>query len=310
MAPTTNAVLPWLRLVRAGTLFSPGCDVLAGHCIAAAALLGQPSLHQADPATVARAMGASVAVYAAGMVFNDVADRREDAVQRPERPLPRGQISLRTAVLLGIGLLALALWLSPVPNHHALLAGLALAYDFALKRIRILAALTMAMLRGLNLATAGLLLLPNAQSGLLRGLQEIATAAPALLVAAACYATYIGFVTILGILEDLPSPKRSHVLLVQSIPVVAAMVGITAVAGGAGVATLLALVPMSLFCRRMSHIPSWDQRAIRGSMMYLLLGTMLYTALLALAAGAIFPAMGIAACIAPARWIARRISLT
>lgn len=306
----TNAVLPWLRLVRAGTLFSPGCDVLAGHCIAAAALLRQPSLHLAEPSAVAQAMGASVAVYAAGMVFNDVADRREDALQRPERPLPRGQISLWAAVLLGTGLLALALALSPVPSHHALLAGLTLAYDFALKRIRLLAALTMALLRGLNLATAGLLLLPDANHGLLGGLQEIATATPALLVAAACYAAYIGFVTVLGILEDLPAPKRGHVLLVQSIPVVAAMVGITAVAGGVGVATLLALVPLGMFGRRMGRIAAWDQRAIRGSMMYLLLGTMLYTALLALAAGAIAPAAGIAACIAPARWIARRISLT
>ena len=26
-------LLPWLRLVRAGTLFSPGCDVVAGLCI-------------------------------------------------------------------------------------------------------------------------------------------------------------------------------------------------------------------------------------------------------------------------------------
>jgi 4-hydroxybenzoate polyprenyltransferase len=310
MAPTTNAVLPWLRLVRAGTLFSPGCDVLAGHCITSAALLSIPTLASAEPTTVARAMGASVAVYAAGMVCNDIADRREDAIQRPERPLPRGQISLLAAAVLGAGLLMLALALSPVPSHHALLAGLALAYDFALKRVRLLAAMTMAILRGLNLLTAGLIAFPHAQRSLWSGLQEVATSAPTLLVAASCYATYIGFVTILGILEDSAAPRRSHVLLVQSIPPIAAMVGIATVAGGIGMATLVALVPLGLFFRRMARIQSWDQRTIRGSMMYLLLGTMLYTALLALAAGALAPALGIAACIVPARMIARRISLT
>lgn len=310
MAPTTNAVLPWLRLVRAGTLFSPGCDVLAGHCIATAALLSLPNLQCAEAATVARAMGASVAVYAAGMVFNDVADRREDAVQRPERPLPRGQIALMSAVVLGVGLLALALAISPVPTHHALLGGLALAYDFALKRVRLLAALTMGVLRGLNLLTAGFLAIPVANRGLLDGVAAMASSTPALLVAAACYAIYISFVTVLGILEDAAAPRRSHVRIAQSIPPVAAMVGITAVAGGIGVATLVALVPLGLFSRRMARIATWDQRAIRGSMLYLLLGTMLYTALLALAAGSVASALGIAACIVPARRIARRISLT
>lgn len=42
----------------------------------------------------------------------------------------------------------------------------------------------------------------------------------------------------------------------------------------------------------------------------LLLGTMLYTALLALAAERHGEALAIAGCLVPARWIARRIALT
>ena len=46
------------------------------------------------------------------------------------------------------------------------------------------------------------------------------------------------------------------------------------------------------------------------SMTLLLLGTMLYTALLALAAGRPAEAVGIVLAILPARWISRRIALT
>jgi hypothetical protein len=131
-----------------------------------------------------------------------------------------------------------------------------------------------------------------------------------LLVAALCYGVYIAAVTVLGILEDAPSPRRGAVLLVQAIPPIAALTGITVVQGGVGAAPLLALAPIALFLRRMTRIGTFDQRAIRGSMLWLLLGTMLYTSLLALAAGSWLAALGIALCIVPARWIARRISLT
>ncbi|HEX4131789.1 MAG TPA: UbiA family prenyltransferase [Pirellulales bacterium] len=58
---------------------------------------------------------ASAALYTAGMVLNDVFDYELDRVERPERPLPRGEISLATAQYLGFGLLAFGLvcgWLA------------------------------------------------------------------------------------------------------------------------------------------------------------------------------------------------------
>lgn len=56
---------------------------------------------------------AASAFYAMGMVLNDVADRRIDAVERPGRPLPSGRITVRAAstaaiVLMVVGLLLLA----------------------------------------------------------------------------------------------------------------------------------------------------------------------------------------------------------
>ena len=309
MAGIQSKLLPWLRLVRVGTLFSPGCDVLAGAAIAAAAVAKQPELTLPGIPVLARAALASIAVYAAGMVFNDVADRQEDRLQRPERPLPRGDISLVGALALGALLIGLALLCSPVPSHHALLAALALAYDFVLKRNRALAALTMGTLRGANLGTAGLLLIAPSSGAGNAALTSPALGA-ALLAACICYGIYISFVTILGILEDATQPRRGVVLLVQSVPPVAAVTGITIVSNGPGVASLLAAALLLAFFVRMLRVPSWDRRSIRGSMTWLLLGTMCYTALLAAGAGSLALGLGIAACIVPARRLSRWISLT
>jgi 4-hydroxybenzoate polyprenyltransferase len=309
MAETKNALLPWLRLLRAGTLFSPGCDVVAGICV----VVATEPYGSVPPTESMRAAAASIGLYAAGMVWNDVADRRVDAVQRPERPLPSGQVSAPAAIALGTGLIAAALLCTPALAHHVAIAVLVLAYDFVCKRSHLLGAVTMGSLRCLNLLTVasfaryGVIddfVVSYGDAGFLMCLPR------SLLTAAICYGLYIFAVTILGILEDAPSPRRSHVLLVQSIPPLAALTGIAVVQGGIGLAPLLALLPIALFVRRMLRIATWDQRAIRGSMLWLLLGTMLYTALLALAAGSWPAALGIALCIAPARWIARRISLT
>ncbi|MEU0080431.1 SCO3242 family prenyltransferase [Micromonospora tulbaghiae] len=77
------------ELVRAPAALSVPGDVLSG--AAAAGALG--------PRTPALA-GASVLLYWAGMAANDWADRRLDAVERPERPIPSGRV--RPAVALGV----------------------------------------------------------------------------------------------------------------------------------------------------------------------------------------------------------------
>ncbi|MCA8957354.1 MAG: UbiA family prenyltransferase, partial [Planctomycetes bacterium] len=134
-------MLPFLRLVRAGTLLSPAADVTAGVC-----LLARPF-----DATATRAVLASVLLYAAGMILNDHADRATDAVVRPERPIPSGSISPTTALLLGLAFLLAAPGLSPVPLWHGGMALLVLGYDYLLKRSPALGALTMGTLRGMNL---------------------------------------------------------------------------------------------------------------------------------------------------------------
>jgi 4-hydroxybenzoate polyprenyltransferase len=285
-----TAALPLLRLLRIGTLFSPAADVVASACLARLPW---------TMATVA-AVVASVLLYAAGMVWNDVADRRTDAVVRPERPLPRGDLSVRFAVTLGTVLLVAGIAVSPCPLHHGTIGALVLVYDFAAKHVAWLGALCMGSLRALNLGTA----LALGGSTIPADLQKV------ILIAAVCYGVYITAVTILGIFEDTPNVRPRAIAAVQVAPPLAALCGLWSAQGQFWPAPALASLPILWFLRGNSRRRTWDQPAIRRSMTFLLLGTMLYTALLALASERPVEAACIAAAILPARWISRRIALT
>ncbi|MFJ4717525.1 SCO3242 family prenyltransferase, partial [Streptomyces sp. NPDC088785] len=110
-------------------LFTVPGDALAG----AAAVGARPGRG------TALAVGASLCLYEAGMALNDWADREEDAVDRPHRPLPSGRIrpgaALTAAGLLtaaGVGLAARA---GRVPAAiSTALAATVWAYDLGLKR--------------------------------------------------------------------------------------------------------------------------------------------------------------------------------
>ncbi|WP_433312918.1 SCO3242 family prenyltransferase [Micromonospora chersina] len=86
------------ELVRAPAALSVPGDVLSG--AAAAGVLGRRT-----PALA----GASVLLYWAGMAANDWADRRLDAVERPERPIPSGRVRPATALGVAAGLTAAGL---------------------------------------------------------------------------------------------------------------------------------------------------------------------------------------------------------
>ena len=282
------AWLSVLRLCRIGAWFSPAADVLASCCVA----------DMAWSVDVVRAMSASTLLYGAGMVWNDIADREVDATTRPERPLPSGALGLRFALALGATLLVGGLLLSPCRRHHALIAALILGYDFGSKRVPWLGVLVMGSLRALNLGTA-LAIAP--------GTDGVRTA---LLTASLCYGIYIVAVTVLGIFEDTRQVAGRAVAAIQTVPPLAAIAGIAAVQGGPWPAPALAAVPVLWFLRQNARTAHWDQQAIRRAMTRLLLGTMLYTALLAGSAGRWPEAGGIAVAIWLARGIARRIALT
>ncbi|BDZ65232.1 SCO3242 family prenyltransferase [Agromyces mangrovi Wang et al. 2018] len=83
---------------------------------------------------------ASVALYSAGMALNDVADRRLDAVERPERPIPSGRIGVRAATLVAAALAAGGVVLAGIGGGRrsgavaGCLVGAIAAYDLVAKQ--------------------------------------------------------------------------------------------------------------------------------------------------------------------------------
>ena len=122
-------MLAWLRLLRIPNLATAAADPLAGYLV-----VSQARELDWPPPACWLAVGAVVALYAAGMVLNDVCDAELDRHERPERPLPSGAIPIATAATVGFGLLAVgvalagaAAWLVASPWPAVVGMGLAAA---------------------------------------------------------------------------------------------------------------------------------------------------------------------------------------
>lgn len=143
--PGSGRAGAWAELLRLPALFTVPGDALAG----AAAAGVRPG-----PRTLL-AIGSSLCLYEAGMALNDWADRAEDAVERPHRPLPSGRIRPTAALtaagaLTGAGLALAAGAGRPALAVAAPLAATVWAYDLALKHTPAGPA-AMAAARGLDL---------------------------------------------------------------------------------------------------------------------------------------------------------------
>ncbi|WP_016908017.1 UbiA family prenyltransferase, partial [Streptomyces xiaopingdaonensis] len=99
----------WLQLLRVSALFTVPGDALAG----AAATGSRPGRG------TLLAAGSSLCLYEAGMALNDWADREEDAVERPERPLPSGRLAPSTVLAAAGGLTAAGLGLAAAAGRRA-----------------------------------------------------------------------------------------------------------------------------------------------------------------------------------------------
>uniref|UniRef100_UPI003F4C3FAA SCO3242 family prenyltransferase n=1 Tax=Streptomyces microflavus TaxID=1919 RepID=UPI003F4C3FAA len=126
-----DTVRAWTELFRVSALFSVPGDALAG----AAAVGRSPGRG------TALATGASLCLYEAGMALNDWADREEDAVDRPHRPIPSGRISPSAALGAAGALTAAGLALAARAGRPALavatgLAATVWAYDLHLKHTK------------------------------------------------------------------------------------------------------------------------------------------------------------------------------
>jgi 4-hydroxybenzoate polyprenyltransferase len=144
-------VIAWLQLLRLANVLTAVADVAMGYLVTHGNLR--------PPMQFALLAVASCLLYLSGMVLNDVFDAEVDARERPERPIPSGRVSLRSATAVGWAMLAsgvLVSWFAgtvardwrPGAVATALAVGVVL-YDAVLKRTP-LAPLAMGACRGLN----------------------------------------------------------------------------------------------------------------------------------------------------------------
>jgi len=118
----------WAELLRLPALFTVPGDALTG----AAATGVRPNRR------TLLAITSSLCLYEAGMALNDWADRTEDALERPHRPLPSGRIKPAAALTAAGALTVTGLALASRAGRPALavaapLAATVWAYDLALK---------------------------------------------------------------------------------------------------------------------------------------------------------------------------------
>jgi len=147
-----------LALVRPFTLLAPAVGVVSGALVAAAAL--QRSL---PAGRVAGGVLAALLATAASNAWNQAFDVELDRINKPERPIPRGQIRVGEGLKIGhlAALLALLLGWAAGPSFLACLAfGLLATWVYSAPPLRTKrhpcgALLTIALPRGLLVPVAG-----------------------------------------------------------------------------------------------------------------------------------------------------------
>lgn len=138
--------LAYAQLIRLPNLFTAVADPMAGWLVVGG---GAPAWQ------LLLLVGASGCLYTAGIIFNDCFDYPLDCRDRPERPLPRGAITRRTAGWLASGLMLLGLTLAAAagdfPFGIALfLAALTFFYNAWAKRFAALGSLVLGACRFAN----------------------------------------------------------------------------------------------------------------------------------------------------------------
>ena len=149
----------YLELLRPPNVVTAMADVLAGYAVAG---LGNG---RALPWLLAATAG----LYAGGVVLNDVFDRRLDAVERPERPIPSGRVPAAHAATLGSVLLVAGVASAAQATRAAAVIALCIAalvvlYDAWGKHRAAFGPVNMGLCRGLNLVL-GMAAVPATMSG-------------------------------------------------------------------------------------------------------------------------------------------------
>jgi 4-hydroxybenzoate polyprenyltransferase len=123
--------IPYLRLLRLPNSFTAVSNVLAAQLLATQGKL--------DIGVLILLASVSTCLYTGGVVLNDCFDLEEDRRERPDRPLPAGEVPVEAAWILGAALLIVATALAALVSGRALVVAVTLAllillYDGYAKR--------------------------------------------------------------------------------------------------------------------------------------------------------------------------------
>lgn len=139
----TGKLCAWGRLLRLPNLFTAPWDPVCGFLIAGGA---------SDPEKIGYLAVAALCAYAFGLVTNDIADLKTDTAERPARPLPSGEISMREASIAAVVLCIVALELTSFAGHGAcfgmmLLLVVILLYNYCGRKSALLSSALMGLCR-------------------------------------------------------------------------------------------------------------------------------------------------------------------
>lgn len=145
---------PALQLARPANIVTAISDILAG--IAIAGFLIPEMWNQQSVIQILLLIIATIGLYGGGIVFNDIFDIKHDKLNRPERVIPSGRISLNDAKILGISLFAIGLLSATLVSEFSGFIALSimcfsLLYDKYSKHHKFLGPVNMGLCRGGNL---------------------------------------------------------------------------------------------------------------------------------------------------------------
>ncbi len=155
-----------LELMRPANIVTAFADILAGFTIAGGTFLFLDGSVSVSYEGLPWLLLATFGLYGGGVVFNDVFDAELDSIERPERPIPAGKVSLTTAAIIGSLLLIIGVLSAFQVNVAAGVIAIAIAicaiyYDARAKHSVISGPLFMGVCRGGNLML-GIAILPVA----------------------------------------------------------------------------------------------------------------------------------------------------
>lgn len=147
-----SKVRAFLELTRPANVITALTDILAGMAIVGFTF----GWKNYQISSITYLCISSMCLYAGGVVFNDIFDRKLDAIERPERALPSGRIGITEAILGGILLLTTGIVLAFLQSRlSGILASfiviLVLLYDWKSKQNGFLGPLNMGLCRAFNL---------------------------------------------------------------------------------------------------------------------------------------------------------------